>query len=222
MSVPAGHFLCPFYRQTDYVWHISIFFLFLFFFIFFYCCQLACELIVNGLLCGLLTVFTWQVVLPYFSRVLACHLLVNWLVKIFDFLKISLILACQLIVIRVTFCLWPVTVFPLFFKGCGLLSGLRFDQKSTAIFTFTFLIIWIHWKINIFRLFYCLFCLTTLPDVSDFFIYHSIFFPVMLYDRFIFSSLLLMIWICNCITIDMSHNIQNSYSFIFHLLNQIW
>ena len=132
MSVPAGHFLCPFYRQTDCVWHISIFFLFLFFFIFFYCCQLACELIVNGLLCGLLTVFTWQAVLPYFSMVLACHLLVSWLVKIFDFLKISLILACQLIVIWVSFGLRPVAVLPLFFKGCGLLSGLRFDQKSTA------------------------------------------------------------------------------------------
>ena len=156
MSVPAGHFLRPFYRQTDCVWHISIFFLFLFFFIFFYCCQLACELIVNWLLCGLLTVFTWQAVLPYFSRVLACHLLVNWLVKIFDFLKISLILACQLIVIWVSFGLRPVAVFPLFFKGCGLLSGLRFDQKSTTIFTFTATIIWIHWKINIFRLFYCL------------------------------------------------------------------
>lgn len=221
MSVPAGHFLCPFYRQTDCVWHISIFFLFLFFFIFFYCCQLACQLIVNGLLCGLLTVFTWQAVLPYFSRVLACHLLVNWLVKIFDFLKFSLILACQLIVIWVTFGLRPVAVFPLFFKGCGLLSGLRFDQKSTAIFAFIFPIIWIHWKINIFRLFYCLFVLQRCRMFLTFFIYHSIFFPVMLYDCFIISSLLLMIWICNCITIDMSHNIQNSYSFIFHLLNQI-
>ena len=52
-------------------------------------------------------------------------------------------------------------------------------------------------------------------------IYHSIFFPVMLYDCFIASSLLLIIRICNCITIAISHNIQNSYSFIFHLLNQI-
>nr|DAG26834.1 MAG TPA: hypothetical protein [Bacteriophage sp.] len=40
-----------------------------------------------------------------------------------------------------TFGLRPVAVFPLFFKGCGLLSGLRFDQKSTTIFTFTFPII---------------------------------------------------------------------------------
>ena len=117
MSVPAGHFLCPFYRQTVCVWHISIFFLFLFFFIFFYCCQLACELIVNWLLCGLLTVFTWQAVSPYFSRVLACHLLVKWLVKIFDFLKISLILACQLIVIWVSFGLRPVTVLPLYLEN---------------------------------------------------------------------------------------------------------
>lgn len=133
-------------------------------------------MIVNWLLCGLLTVFTWQAVLPYFSRVLACHLLVNWLVKIFVFLKISLILACQLIVIWVTFGLRPVNVSPLFFKGCGLLSGLRFDQKSTIISTFTVTIIWIHWKINIFRLFYCLFVLqrcqmflTFLSTIQSFF-----------------------------------------------------
>ena len=133
-------------------------------------------MIVNWLLCGLLTVFTWQAVLPYFSRVLACHLLVNWLVKIFDFLKIPLILACQLIVIWVTFGLLPVAVLPLFFKGCGLLSGLRFDQKSTTIFAFTFPIIWIHWKINIFRLFSCVFVfqlcrmfLTFLSTIQSFF-----------------------------------------------------